>query len=59
MRVAGDGNRKKVAPRGPNTHKQRDARDDGAVGSALRAAYQSAIDEKIPDDLLDLLGKLS
>ncbi len=31
---------------------------DGDVGSALRAAYQSAVDEKIPAEMLDLLGKL-
>jgi hypothetical protein len=28
------------------------------VGSALRSAYQRTIDEQIPPDLLDLLGKL-
>jgi hypothetical protein len=28
------------------------------VGHALRAAYQRTIDEEIPPDLLDLLGKL-
>lgn len=28
------------------------------VGQALRAAYQRTIDEEIPSDLLDLLGKL-
>ncbi len=28
------------------------------VGSALRSVYQRAVDEQIPPDLLDLLGKL-
>ena len=28
------------------------------VGHALRAAYQRTIDEDVPSDLLDLLGKL-
>ncbi len=28
------------------------------VGSALRSVYQRTIDEQIPPDLLDLLGKL-
>ena len=28
------------------------------VGSALRTVYQRTIDEQIPPDLLDLLGKL-
>ena len=29
------------------------------LGNALRSAYQQTIEERIPDDLLDLLGKLS
>ncbi len=28
------------------------------LGEALRSAYQRTIDEQIPPDLLDLLGKL-
>lgn len=28
------------------------------VGQALRSAYQQAIDEDIPPEMLDLLGKL-
>ena len=28
------------------------------MGSALRSVYQKTIDEKVPDDLLALLGKL-
>jgi hypothetical protein len=28
------------------------------VGTALRAAYQQTIDESIPPEFLDLLGKL-
>ena len=32
---------------------------DRAVGPALRSVYQATVDESIPDDLLDLLGKLS
>ena len=28
------------------------------VGSALRSAYDAALSEDIPDDFLDLLGKL-
>jgi hypothetical protein len=30
----------------------------GEVGSALRSVYQRTVDEQIPPDLLDLLGKL-
>lgn len=30
----------------------------GEVGDALRSVYQRAIDEDIPPEMLDLLGKL-
>ncbi len=30
----------------------------GEVGTALRSVYQRTIEEQIPRDLLDLLGKL-
>lgn len=36
-----------------------DAVQDRQVGSALRSVYQKAVDEPVPDDLLDLLGKLA
>jgi hypothetical protein len=29
------------------------------VGSALRSVYQRTVEEQVPDDLLDLLGKLN
>ena len=32
--------------------------DDPQIGSALRSVYQRTVDEDIPADLLDLLGKL-
>ncbi|HEX8484109.1 NepR family anti-sigma factor [Sphingomonas sp.] len=31
---------------------------DRDMGTALRSVYQRTVDEAIPDDLLDLLGKL-
>ncbi|GGO93356.1 NepR family anti-sigma factor [Stakelama pacifica] len=31
---------------------------DGDVGNALRAVYREAIDEDVPDEMLDLLKKL-
>jgi hypothetical protein len=31
---------------------------DRDMGDALRSVYQKTVDEKVPDDLLDLLGKL-
>jgi hypothetical protein len=33
-------------------------RADRDVGHALRAVYQDAVAESVPDDLLDLLNKL-
>ena len=32
---------------------------DGATGDALRRAYDEAVKESIPDEMLDLLDKLS
>ena len=34
------------------------ASGDGQIGDALRAVYSEAVQEQIPDDLLDLLRKL-
>jgi hypothetical protein len=31
---------------------------DQQMGSALRSVYQKTVDEAVPDDLLELLGKL-
>lgn len=36
----------------------RGTRDERDVGSALRAAYQRAVEEDIPAEMLDLLSKL-
>ncbi|MDC7809236.1 NepR family anti-sigma factor [Sphingomonas koreensis] len=33
-------------------------RKDRTIGEALRRVYQDAADERVPDDLLDLLSKL-
>lgn len=32
--------------------------DDQVMGQALRMVYQQTIDEQIPPEMLDLLGKL-
>ena len=32
---------------------------DRDMGSALRSVYEKTVSEKVPDDLLDLLGKLT
>ncbi len=31
---------------------------DGDVGNALRSVYEKAVEEEIPREMLDLLGKL-
>ncbi|HWT11486.1 MAG TPA: NepR family anti-sigma factor [Allosphingosinicella sp.] len=36
----------------------RKKRPQGEVGNALRSAYQRMVDEDIPPEMLDLLGKL-
>jgi hypothetical protein len=40
----------------PRTRRKR--RSTPEVGQALRAAYQQAVSEDIPPEMLDLLGKL-
>ena len=35
-----------------------DARKDRNIGDALRRVYSDAVDEQVPDDLLNLLRKL-
>lgn len=39
--------------------KQRKGAGTDEVGKALRSAYDEALREEVPDDFLDLLGKLS
>ena len=47
------GNKTKNSPSSPpEKGGQKDA------GSALRQAYQKTVDERIPDEMLDLLSKL-
>jgi hypothetical protein len=43
-------------PESPGTRKKRGTTPE--VGHALRAAYQRTMDESIPPEMLDLLGKL-
>lgn len=40
---------RKKRPDGPETH----------IGSALRTAYEETVRESVPDEFLDLLGKLN
>ena len=50
-----DKNNAAAAKKRPNP----DEVQDRQVGSALRSVYQKAVDEPVPDDLMDLLGKLA
>lgn len=42
----------------PSRPTRRRRSETGEVGDALRTVYQRAIDEDIPPEMLDLLGKL-
>ena len=46
------------SPDTAQSRKRKKGAGSGDVGKALRSAYQSALDEQIPPDLLDLLGQL-
>ena len=49
----------KQKPRSPDRSNMKDAApQDRDTGAALRSIYQETIDEQIPDEFLDLLGKL-
>ncbi|MFM9976743.1 MAG: NepR family anti-sigma factor [Sphingomonadaceae bacterium] len=48
----------KVVPESSAPLAEKPPRDPDAVGQALRAAYQQAIDEPVPPEILDLLGRL-
>ncbi len=61
-----DGERRPRAENGANDEmnearapRRKKRSDSPELGSALRSAYQQTVAERIPDDLLDLLGKLS
>lgn len=50
----------KVSPRQPRTADKKKSRQrSGDVGRALRSVYDDTLRETVPDDFLDLLGKLS
>lgn len=51
--------RKKDRLQRPSTKKNRDKIQQTHVGEALRSIYQQAVDEEIPDEFLDILGKLA
>ena len=49
--------REELTAPGPRKSPKTD-RSDRDVGAALRTVYQKTIEEKVPDEFLDLLGKL-
>jgi len=57
--LAPEGKKQATTPAGTAKRSRPDAPlGDANVGQALRSAYQRTVNEDIPDDLLDLLGKL-
>lgn len=52
---AGQDEAKDKKTKRPAGTKPRDSRD---MGSALRSVYQRTVEEDVPDEFLDLLGKL-
>ena len=46
-------------PPAPKQRKPRKGAGTDEVGKALRSAYDETLREEVPDDFLDLLGKLS
>ena len=49
--------RPKSAPAGERRAPR--SKSSGDVGKALRSVYDTTLGERVPDDFLDLLGKLS
>lgn len=49
--------REALSAPGPKNSPQ-SRRSDRDVGAALRTVYQKTVEEKVPDEFLDLLGKL-
>ncbi|WP_414902707.1 NepR family anti-sigma factor [Sphingomonas flavalba] len=51
-----------TANRTPGAKGKRRRRDvenaNGSIGRALRTVYQQTVDERVPDDMLELLRKL-
>lgn len=47
-----------TSDRKPDARRKPKQANDAAVGEALRSVYQKAVEEQVPDEFLDLLGKL-
>ncbi len=48
----------KLSSATPRAAMQTNKKDSSNLGNALRAVYQDAIGESVPDEMLDLLSKL-
>ncbi|MFW2830620.1 NepR family anti-sigma factor [Sphingomonas sp. ID0503] len=57
LAVSKNGSDEKPAP--PRNPKSARKAGNKEVGQALRSAYDQTVNEDVPSDLLDLLGKLS
>lgn len=44
--------------RKPLPRKRAPTPEDADIGRALRSVYQQTVEEQVPDEFLDLLGKL-
>jgi hypothetical protein len=49
---------KETVQRAP-AKKNRDKTKQDHVGNALRSIYQETVDEQVPDEFIDILGKLA
>lgn len=57
-RLVSSGAKRKSTPRDKTSSTTDPKAARRSVGDALRSAYQEAVDEEVPPELLDLLGKL-
>jgi len=51
-------NRRPSKERSDGARRRRRADPPGAVGRALKTVYDDTLREEVPDDFMDLLGKL-
>jgi len=56
--MATDSEKGRVAMPAATKSRRKGKGDERDVGAALRSAYQKTVDEAVPTDLLDLIGKL-
>lgn len=59
MALVGKNLRKPKGGKDDPTSRPPDEADGTDIGEALRSAYEKTVSEDIPDEMLDLLGKLN